>query len=124
MIKKYFMDAVTLSLYCKSIGKNNTRPKNIRKFSDTTNWENINFPPTGQDYKQFEANNEDIKLNVLELDDNEKIYCIYKSDSDDRQNTVNILLLEKNHYVYVKNLFGIMHHSSSESESESGSNSS
>ena len=41
------MDAVTLSLYCKTIGKNNTSSKNIRRYSDTINWENINFPPTG-----------------------------------------------------------------------------
>ena len=92
---KSFMDAITLSLYCKKIGKNNTRSKNARKYSDTINWKNINFPPTGQDYKHFEANNENIKLNVLEIDDNEKIYYIYESNYDDRQNTVNVLLLEK-----------------------------
>ena len=69
---KFFMDAVTLSLYCKSIGKNNTRPKNIRKYNDAINCENINFSPTGQDCKQLEANDENVKLSVLELNNKEK----------------------------------------------------
>ena len=86
------MDIVTLSSYCKSIGKNNTGPNKIRKFSGTINWENINFPPTGQDYKQLEANNENIKLNGLELNDEENFFCIYKS-SLHRKNEVNVLLL-------------------------------
>ena len=47
-----FMDAITLSLYFKTIGKNNTRSSKIRKYSGTINWKNINFPLTGQDYKQ------------------------------------------------------------------------
>ena len=44
------MDAVILALYSKAIGKNNTRPNNIRKYSDTINWNDINFPSTDQDY--------------------------------------------------------------------------
>ena len=44
--KKYFLDSVTLSLYYKSIRKNS--------FCDTVNWQNINFPTTEKDYKQFE----------------------------------------------------------------------
>ena len=55
------MDAVTISLFCKSRGKNDTRSRKIRKYSDTINSENINFSPTSEDYKQFEANNNDIK---------------------------------------------------------------
>ena len=92
--KKSFMDAVTLSLHIKSIGKNNTRPNNIRKHSDTIKWENINFSATGQDYKHLEANNEDIKLNVLEMNDKEMFEYIYKC-SLDRKNEVNVLLLQK-----------------------------
>ena len=75
---KSFMDAVTLSLYFKSTGKNNTRSSKIRKYSDTINWKNIDFPPTSEDYEQLEINNENIGLNVLEFDDNEKLIT-YKS---------------------------------------------
>ena len=41
--KKYFLDSVTFSLHHETIGKNNTRPNNIRKYSDTLDWKNINF---------------------------------------------------------------------------------
>ena len=78
---KSFMEAITLSLFCKSIGKNNTRANNIRKFRDTINWEDINVPPTSEDYKQFEQNNKDMKLNVLELNDNQ-IYGIFTKNCD------------------------------------------
>ena len=71
------MDAAILSLFSQTIGK--IRPKNIRKYSDTINWENVNFPPTGQDFKQLEVNNEDIRLNVLQMNDKEKFEYIYKS---------------------------------------------
>ena len=54
---KSFLDSIKLSLHHKTIGKNNTRPTKIRKYSDTFNWENINFPPTGEDYKQLEIIN-------------------------------------------------------------------
>ena len=57
---KSFQDSVTLSLHHKTIGKNNARPNKIRKYSDTFNWENINFPPTEKDYKQFEIDNKDV----------------------------------------------------------------
>ena len=115
------MDSVTLSLYCKSIGKNNTRSKNIRKYSDTINWENISFPPT-EDYKQLETNNENIKLNVLELNDNQIFDYVYRSRLDNRKNKVNLLLLEKKHYIYIKKLVNILNYSpKSESESESDS---
>ena len=94
---KSFMDAITLSLFCKSIGKNNTRPNNIRKFSDTINWEDINFPLTCEDYEQFEKNNKDMKLNVLELNDNQVYDYVYRSKHDKRKNEVNLLLLKKKH---------------------------
>ena len=35
---KSFLDSVTRSLHHKTIGKNNTRPNKIRKYSDTFNW--------------------------------------------------------------------------------------
>ena len=69
---KSFLDSITLSLHHKTIGKNNTRPNNIRKYSDTFNWENINFSPTEKDYKQFEINNKDINLNIQTIKSDEK----------------------------------------------------
>ena len=116
---KSFLDSVSLSVHHKQIGKNNTRQNKIRKYSDTFNWKNVNFPPTNEDYKQFEKDNEDINLNILEIKDNEEIDHVYESKLDDRKNKVNLLLLEKKHYVFVKNLFSILNYSSSESKSKS-----
>ena len=118
---KSFLDSVTLSVHHKVIGKNNTRQNKIRKYSDTFNWKNINFPPTNEDYEQFEKDTEDIKLNILEIKHNEEIDYVYESKLDDRKNKVNLLLLEKKHYIFVKNLFSILNYLSSESESESKS---
>ena len=84
------------------------------------NWKNINFPPTEKDYKQLEIDNEDIKLNILGIKNNEKIDYVYKSKLGDRKNKVNLILLEKRHYLYVKILFSPLNYSS-ESESESTS---
>ena len=77
------MDAVTLSLFCKPIGKNDTRFSKIRKYSDTI-----------------------ITIDTID------------TNLFDRQNQVNLLLLEKKHYVYIKNLFSIMHYSSDSSDSD------
>ena len=117
--KRSFMDAITLSLFRKSIGQNNTRRINITKYSDTINWEDINFPPTDEDYKQFEKNNKHMKLNVLELNNNQIYDYVYRSKHDKRTNEVNLLLLEKKHYVYIKNLVGILTYSPKLSELES-----
>ena len=63
--KKSFVDSITLSLYHKRIGKNNTRPTKIRPFSDVFNLDNIDFPPPHYDYKQFEDDNKNVNLNIL-----------------------------------------------------------
>ena len=99
-----FKDSITLSLYHKAIGKNNTRPKKIRKYSDTINWKNINFPPMGEDRKQFEINNENVNLNILVIKGDEKeIDYIYKSQfKPDGKDKANLLLLENKHYTCVK----------------------
>ena len=56
-----------LSLYFKSTGKNNTRSSKIRKYSDTINWKNINFPPTSEDYEQLEINNEKYWIKCIRI---------------------------------------------------------
>ena len=97
---KSFLDSVTLSLNHKIIGKNNTRPNKIRKHSDTLNWKNINFPPTSEDYKQFEIDNKDVKLNILEIKSDEKeIDYIYKSNFDDRKQSKYIIVRKKTLYI-------------------------
>ena len=117
---KSFLDSVTLSLHHKTIGKNNTRPNKIRKYSDTFNWKNINFPPTHKDYKQFEIDNKKVNLNILTIKGDEIDY-IYKSRFEsDRNYKANLLLLENKHYTCVKNLDSLLIYSS-ESESESKS---
>ena len=103
--KKSFMDAVTLSLYSKTIRQNNTRPSNIRKYSDCINWEDIDFPPTVQDYGMLEKNNKNISLNVLEIGETERFNYIYKSSDRKGQNKSNIV--RKKHYVYLKSIFCI-----------------
>ena len=52
--KKSFMNSVIFALHSKAIGKDNTRPSNIRKYSDTINWDDTSFPPTSQDYIMLE----------------------------------------------------------------------
>ena len=118
-----FQDSIILSLHHKRIGKNNCRPNKIRKYSDTLNWENINFPPTYEDYGQFEIDNEDVNLNILSIKGDEKeIDYTYKSQFKfDRDYEVDLLLLENKHYTCVKDLAPLLLYSPSESQSESKS---
>ena len=80
----------------KKIGRNNTRPNKIRKYSDTIKWNDINFPPPAQDYVMLEKNNANIALNVFEIDDEKRLRYIYHSTLD-RKDRVNLILLEKKH---------------------------
>ena len=90
---KSFMEAVILALYSTTIGRNNTRPNNIRKYSDTIIWDDINFPPTSENYVMLEKNNS-FNLNVFEIDNEKRLRYIYYSTLD-RKNIVNLILLEK-----------------------------
>ena len=80
----------------KKIGRNNTRPNKIRKYSDTIKWNDIKFPPTARDYVMLEKNNANIALNVFEIDDEKRLRYIYHSTLD-RKDRVNLILLEKKH---------------------------
>ena len=103
--KKSFQHSITLSLSHKKKGKNFARPSIIEPYIDNFRWGNINFPPTEEDYKQFEIGNDTISLNILKIDDEKEIDYIYKSQfrfSIDYE--VNLLLLEKKHYTCVENL--------------------
>ena len=61
-----FMNALTIALNHRDIGKNTSRISeklfnHILKY----NWDYIDFPASTPDYKIFEMNNEDIALNIL-----------------------------------------------------------
>ena len=68
-----FQYSVTLCLYHKQIGKTFCRISVIKPFINNLIWENINFPPQTQDNQQIEINNKSIALNILQIQDQEKI---------------------------------------------------
>ena len=100
---KSFQYSVTLSLHHKEIGLNPCRISNIGPFINNLNWENINFPPTEQNYQQFEMNNTSIALNILQANNEEKIGHLYKSRyNKTRENKVILLQLENKHFLKLK----------------------
>ena len=78
----------------------------IKPFINNLNWENINFPPQEQDYQQLEINNKSIALNILRVNNEQKISHFYKSEfNKTRENKVTLLILtdnDKQHYLAVK----------------------
>ena len=54
---KSFQYSTTISLYYEQSRKNFSRLSNIKPYIKNFNWKNINFPPTQQDYENFETNN-------------------------------------------------------------------
>ena len=84
----------------------NNRITKIEPYIINLNWNNINFPPTNQDYASFEINNENISLNIYQLD-NEIISQLYKSIHN-RPKEINLLLLENKHYACIKNLKSLL----------------
>ena len=49
----------------------------IKPFIDQYNWNEIDFPSTGNDWKKFELNNKSIALNILYVPHNtEKMSCV------------------------------------------------
>ena len=56
------------------------RISKIKPFIDQYNWNDIDFPSTGKDWKKSELNNESIALNILYVPHNtRKIHLAYKS---------------------------------------------
>ena len=92
---KSFQYSVTLSLYHEQIGKNFSRISNIKPYINNFNWDNINFLLTGQDYQNFEINNSSTALNILQMNDQQKIDYLYESKfNSKKRNRVIFLLLE------------------------------
>ena len=99
---KSFQYSITLSLYHKEIGNNFNRITKIKPYVNNFNWNNINFLPTNQDYKNFEINNENVSLNIYQFN-NEKISQLIMIKKQ-----VNLLLLKNTHYVCIKNLKSLL----------------
>ena len=106
---KCFQYAVTLALNLDKIKNDPQRVKPlIKPFIEKYNWEDIDFPSTSKDWKNFECNNE-VALNILYVPYNtKKINIAYKSKNNLTQEKQMILLMigdgQKWHYLVVKNL--------------------
>ena len=79
----------------KQIGHHPERISKVRPFIDKYDWNEINFPSQGKDWKKFDSNNKSIALNVLYLPHNtEKIRHAYKSKYNlTRENQVILLMI-------------------------------
>ena len=110
---KCFQYAVTVSLNHDKINRDPQRISKIKPFIDQYNWNDIDFPFTGKDWKKFELNNESIDLNILYVPHNtRKVHLAYKSKHNlTREKQVILLMItdgEKWHYTAVKRLSGLL----------------
>ena len=62
---KCFQYAIIVALNHDKINKDPQRVSKIKPFINQYNWNDIDFPSTGKDWKKFELNNESIALNIL-----------------------------------------------------------
>ena len=108
-----FLYSITVALNYQNIKNNPERISKIKPFINSLNWDNINFPPKEQDYKNFEMNNKSIALNVLHTHSDGKISYLYKSEfNKTREKNVILLMItdgecnstQKQHYLAVKKL--------------------
>ena len=60
-----FQYAATVALNHEQIKNNPERISKIKPFIDQYNWNEIDFPSHGKDWKKFESNNKSIALNIL-----------------------------------------------------------
>ena len=112
MYNKCFQYSTTLSLFHLKINCHLERITKIKYYMNNFNWENINFPPTQQDYEQFEMNNNTIALNILKIQEQEKISHHYKSRYNKTRKNKTVLLMitdnDKEHYIFVKTLDALL----------------
>ena len=92
---KCFQYALTVALNYEKIKKDLQRISKIKPFIDQCNWNELDFPSNGKDWKKFESNNKSIALNILYVPYNtEKIRHAYKSkDNLTRENQVILLMI-------------------------------
>ena len=93
----------------EQIKNNPERIPTIKPFIDQYNWNQINFPSHGKDWKKIESNNKLVALNIFYVPYNtEKMRHAYKSKYNlTRENQVILLMItdgEKWHYLVVKKL--------------------
>ena len=91
---KCFQYALTVALNYEEITDNHQRISKIKPFINHYNWNNIDFPPTGEDWKKFESNNKSVALNVLYVPHNTEKICHAYMITDG----------EKWHYIAVKSM--------------------
>ena len=100
---KCFQYALTVALNYEKIKEDHQRISKIKPFIDQYNWNEINFPPTGKDWKKFESNNKSIT---------KKICYAYKSKYNlICENQVILLMItdgEKWHYLTVRRLSALL----------------
>ena len=111
---KCFQYSITLSLYHQEIKHNSQRISMNKPYVNNFNWKNINFPPTQQDYRTFEININSVALNILQINDQQKISHYYKSQyNKTRESKIILLMITDNnkqnaghspHYIFVKKL--------------------
>ena len=109
---KCFQYAVTLALNLNNIDNHPERVSKIKPFIEKYNWEDIDIPSTGKDWKKFESNNE-VAINILYMPYNtKKINIAYKSKNNlTREKQVILLMIINNqnwHYLVLKNLPGLL----------------
>ena len=61
---KCFQYALTVALNHEKIKRDRQRISKMKPFIDQYNWNEIDFPSTGKDWKKFELNNKSIALNI------------------------------------------------------------
>ena len=110
---KCFQYALTVALNYEKIKENHQRISKIKPFIDQYNWNEIDFPSTGKDWKKFESNNKSIALNLLYVPHNtEKICHAYKSKYNlTSENKVILLMItdgENWHYLTVRSLSALL----------------
>ena len=91
---KCFQYAVTVTLNHDKINQNPQRVSKIKPFINQYNWNDIDFPSTGKDWKKFKLNNESIALNILYVPHKTgKIHLAYKSKHNLTREKQVILLM-------------------------------
>ena len=106
---KCFQYGLTVALSYEKIKHDRQRASKIKPFINQYNWNEIDFPPTGKEWKKFESNNKSIALNILYVPYNtKKIGRAFKSKyNSTRENQVILLMItdgEKWHYIAVTKL--------------------
>ena len=107
-----FQYVLTVALNHEKIKDHPERISKIKPFIDQYNWNEIDFPPAGKDWKIFESNNTSIALNIFYVPHNtEKICHAYKSKYNlTRENQVILSMItdgEKWHYLAATSLSGL-----------------